>query len=158
MALYYTDQTRNFATRHGIGYARAEMTFANVIAVTTAMIDNIDDEVGLFFVPPGFTVTSATISATDMDTNAAPTLAFDVGDDTVESRIFAASTVGQAGTLSNAMARTGHLYQYTAETLIKAYVQAVAATGAAGTLRVSITGFVDPGYAAGTALTASTTA
>ena len=157
MALYYTDQTRNFATKHGIGYPRAEMTFAAVVAVTTAMIDNVDDEVGLFFVPPGFTVTSATISATDMDTGT-PTLAFDVGDDTVENRIFAASTVGQGGTLSNAMARTGHLYQYTAETLIKAYVQAVAATGAAGTLRVSITGFVDPGYAAGTALTASTTA
>jgi hypothetical protein len=156
MAIYFTDQTRNFATRYGIGYPRAEMTFAAVVAVTTAMIDNIDDEVGLFFVPPGFTVTSATISATDMDTGSA-TLAFDVGDDGDEDRIFAASTVGQAGTLSKAMARTGHLYQYTAETLIKAYVQAVAATGAAGTLRVTVTGFVDPSYT-GTALTASTTA
>ena len=157
MAIYYTDQSRNYATRHGIGYPRAEMTFAAVVAVTTAMIDNVDDEVGLFYVPAGFVVTSATISATDMDTGGSPTLAFDVGDDADENRIFAASTVGQAATISSAIATTGHLYQYASETLIKAYVQAVAATGAAGTLRVTVTGFVDPSYT-GTALTATTTA
>ena len=107
--------------------------------------------------PAGAVVTGAVIAATDMDTNGTPTLAFDVGDDGDEDRIFAASTVGQAGTLSMAMARTGLLYKYAARTRIKAYVQAASATGAAGTLYVVVRYFVDPEYST-TALTATTTA
>jgi len=88
------------------------------------------------------------ISATDMDTNGTPTLAFDVGDDSDEDRIFAASTVGQAGTMSAAWARTAHGYKWTSATKIKAYVQAVSATGAAGSITFTIRYFVDPNFSA----------
>ena len=158
MAVYYTDQSRTaYAPRvGGVGH-RGLVSATAIVAMTTAMIDNTNDEVLLFFLPKGAVVVSATIAATDMDTNGAPTLAFDVGDDSDEDRIFAASAVGQAGTLSTAIARTGFLYKYTADTAIKVYVQAVSATGAAGTLYVSVDYFVDPEFST-TALTATTTA
>lgn len=158
MATYYTDQSRTaYAPRIGGHGHRGVVSAVAIVAMTTAMIDNTNDEVGLFVLPKGAVIVSATIAATDMDTNGMPTLAFDVGDDSDEDRIFAASTVGQAGTLSTAMARTGYLYKYTADTLIKAYIQAVSATGAAGTLYVHVNYFVDPEFST-TALTASTTA
>lgn len=157
MALYYTDKSRTFGIKTGVGQSRQTLVAEAIVAVTTAMIDNVDDEVALFWMPKGAVVIGACIAATDMDTNGAPTLAFDVGDASVESRIFAASQVGRAATLSTAMATTGFLYKYTADTLVKAYVQAVAATGAAGTLYVAIEYFIDPEYST-TALTATTTA
>lgn len=157
MAVYYTDTSRSFGPRIGSYGHRTPVTAVAIVAMTTPMIDNANDEVGLFYLPKGAVVISATIGATDMDTNGTPALAIDVGDDSDEDRIFAASTVGQAGTWSGAMARTATLYKYTADTLIKAYVQTAAATGAAGTLYVSVTYFVDPEFST-TALTASTTA
>lgn len=157
MATYYTDKSRSFGPRVGVGQHRQIMTAEAIVAITTAMIDNTNDEVGLFRLPKGAVIVGATIAATDMDSNGSPTLAFDVGDDSDEDRIFAASSVGQGGTLSTAIARTGFLYKYTADTLIKAYVQAVSATGVAGTLYVSVQYFVDLEYST-TALTATTTA
>jgi hypothetical protein len=156
MAIFYTDKSRSFGRSPGVGSYRNIITLDATVAMTTTMLDNADDEVGLFWAPAGFVVTAVTISGSDMDSGT--TLAFDVGDDADENRLVAASTVGQAGTVSNALAATGHLYQYTARTLIKAYVQAAATGAAAGTLRVSIDGFIDPDTAAVTALTATTTA
>ena len=157
MATYYTDKSRSFGPAAGPGHNRQELVAEAIVDIATAMIDNTNDEVGLFWLPAGAVVTGATISATDMDTNGSPTLAFDVGDASDEDRIFAASNVGQAGTLSTAMARTAHLYKYATRTRIFAYVQAAAATGAAGTLTVSVRYFVDAEYST-TSLVASTTA
>ena len=157
MATYYTDKSRTFGPRVGPGGHRGLCVAEAIVEMTTAMIDNANDEVGLFRLPKGAVVVGATIAATDMDTNGTPALAIDVGDDADEDRFFAASTVGQAGTLSTAMARTGFLYKYTSDTLVKAYIQTAAATGAAGTLYVALRYFVDPEYST-TALAASTTA
>lgn len=130
----------------GQGQARGIVSATAIVAMTTAMLDNANDDVGLFYVPAGAVITSATISATDMDTNGSPALAIDIGDSADEDRIFAASTVGQAATLSSAMARTGHLYKYTTQTQIRAYIQTAAATAAAGTLTVNINYFIDPDF------------
>lgn len=157
MAIYYTDKSRTFGTRVGPGVHRQECIAEAIVEMTTAMIDNANDEVGLFRLPKGAVVTGVVAAATDMDTGGSPALAFDIGDDSDEDRLMAASTIGQAGTLSNSLARTGFLYKYTSDTLIKAYVQTAAATGAAGTLYVAVRYFVDPEYST-TALTASTTA
>lgn len=157
MAIYYTDRSRSFSAADGHGVHRMELVAEAIVDVTTAMIDNANDEVGLFWLPAGAVVTGITASATDMDTNGTPGLAFDIGDDGDEDRLLVASNIGQAGTLSTALARTGHLYKYTARTRIKAYVQTAAATAAAGTLYVSVRYFVDPEYST-TALAASTTA
>lgn len=155
MATYETSLSGNRGVVVGPGWGREEVVMTAIVAITTAMIDNADDDVGLFYVPKGFVVTGAAIAATDMDTATSAALAFDVGDSDDENRIFAASTVGQGGTYSNAMARAGFLYKYTAKTQIRAYVETAAATGASGTLYVAITGFIDPDFDT-TALTAST--
>lgn len=148
MATYTTQRSQTYATVYGQGSSRNLVTDTVSVAITTAMIDNTNDEVELLWVPKGAVFDSAVLSATDMDTNGTPTLAFDVGDDSDEDRIFAASTVGQAGTLSTAWARTAHGYKWTAATKIKAYVQAVSATGAAGTLNFTIRYFVDENFSA----------
>ena len=157
MALFYTDKSRTYGGRVGIGQYRQMCIAEANVAMTTAMIDNVDDEVGLFWLPKGAVVVGATISGTDMDSNGTPLLAFDVGDVAVESRLIAASQVGRAATFSNALAPTGHLYKYTADTLIKAFVQAAAATAVAGTLSVAVHNFVDAEYST-TGVTATTTA
>lgn len=157
MATYYTDKSRTFGTRVGHGGHRQVLTAEAIVAITTAMIDNANDEVGLFWLPKGAVIVGGQISGTDMDTDGSPGLAIDVGDTDDEDRIFAASAVGQAATFSAAIARAAHLHKYTADTLIKAYVQTAAVAGAAGTLKVSLQYFIDPEYST-TALTASTTA
>lgn len=157
MAVYYTDLSRSYGTRiAGVGH-RGVVAASAIVSMTTAMIDNANDEVGLFRLPAGAVIIGGNLSATDMDSNGSPALAIDIGDDSDEDRLFAASTVGQAATLSAALATAGHLYKYTSDTLIKAYIQTAAATGVAGTLKVTIWYFVDPEFST-TALTASTTA
>jgi hypothetical protein len=137
----------------GNGWGREIICATAIVAMTTAMLDNANDDVGLFNVPAGAVVVGAMLSATDMDTGG-PTLAIDVGDAADEDRIFAASTVGQAGTLSQAIARTAHLYKYTVETQIRAYIQTAATTPAAGTLTFSLFYFIDPEFST-TALVAA---
>lgn len=146
MATYETSLSRSSGAVFGPGVARQSITQTAIVAMTTAMIDNANDDVGLFVLPAGAVVTDAAISATDMDTDASPALVIDVGDADDEDRIIAAATVGQAATFTNALAPSGHLYKYTAQTQIRAYVKTAAATGAAGTLKVSVTYFVDPNF------------
>lgn len=148
MAVYATQRSRASGTVYGVGGARQLVTDTVTVSLTTAMIDNVNDEVELLVVPAGAVFDSAVVSATDMDTNVSPALAFDIGDDSDEDRIFAASTVGQAGTLSNTWARTAHGYKWTSATKIKAYVQAAAATAAAGSITLTIRYFVDPSFSA----------
>lgn len=158
MATYYTQKSRAFGTRIGQGANREIVVAEAIVAVTTAMIDNTNDVINLFYLPKGAVIVGANLAATDMDTNGTPTLKFDVGDSGSNARIFSASTVGQAGTLNatNNMVSTALLYKFTADTLISAYVNTVSATGAAGTLYCTISYFVDPEYST-TALTATTT-
>jgi hypothetical protein len=154
MATYETDKSRSSGIVAGPGGHRETVTDFVSVAMTTAMLDNANDDVGLMYVPAGAVIISATLSATDMDTAGSPALAIDVGDSNDEDRLFAASTVGQAGTLSTALARTGHLYKYTSKTQLRAYIQTAAGTAAAGTLNFSVTYVVDPDYVT-TALTAA---
>ena len=146
MAVYETDKSSRNAASVSWGQNRGVVTDFVTIAMTTAMIDNANDDVGLFYVPAGAVILAAGLGATDMDSNGAPTLSIDVGDASVESRIFAASTVGQAGTVSFAMARTAILYQYTTRTQIRAYINTTSATPVAGTLYFWLKYVVDPGY------------
>lgn len=145
MATYETSLSRATTGKViGTGGTRACVTATAIVAMTTAMLDNANDDVGLFYVPAGTVVTGITVSATDMDS--ATGLLIDIGDSADEDRLVAASTVGQAGTLSTALARTGHLYKYTAQTQIRAYINTAATTPVAGTLQVSLRYFVDPDW------------
>lgn len=153
MATYNTELSQTYSVRRATGGSREPVIASVSVACTTAMIDNTNDVINLLYVPKGAVIISAVVSATDMDTGAAA-LAFNIGDASSNGRIFAATTVGQAGTLSTAMAAGAHLYKFTADTLISAFVSTVAATAAAGTLNFSIMYFVDPEYST-TALVAA---
>lgn len=156
MAVYYTSKApaNGGGPTTGNGWFRNLIVLEAQVAMTTAMTDNANDDVGLFYAPAGFVCIGGTISATDMDSSTG--LAIDVGDSGDEDRFFAASAVAQAATLSGALAPAGHFYKYTSRTEIRAYIQtAVSGTPAAGTLKVALWGFIDPDYST-TALTAST--
>jgi len=145
MPAYETELSRSYGKVVGAGVARSIIAIPAIVAFSTDMLDNANDDVGLFSVPKGFVVTGITASATDMDTGSAA-LVIDIGDAAVEDRLLAASIIGQAGTLSTALAPAGHLYKYTTQTQIRAYVKTAAATAAAGTLKVVLEGFIDEGF------------
>jgi hypothetical protein len=153
MAVYETSKSKTSGISVSSGWNRQVITDVAIVAMTTAMLDSNTDDVGLLYVPAGAVIVGATLSATDMDTGS-PALAIDVGDASDEDRIFAASAVGQAGTLSSAIATTGFLYKYTTSTQLRAYIQTAAATAAAGTLYFSVSYFVDPEFST-TALVAA---
>lgn len=145
MAAYETSRSGIRGTVVGHGWAREIIALGSVsVAMTTAMLDNANDDVGLFSVSAGAVVTGILVSATDMDS--ATGLVFDIGDSADEDRLFAASTLGQAGGASTALAVTGVLHKYTAQTQIRAYIATAATTPVAGTLKVVLFGFIDPGY------------
>ncbi len=146
MATYETSLSRSTGVVISQGWARQEVVATAIVTMTTAMLDNANDDVGLFYVPAGAVITGIMVSGSDMDTGGSPALAIDIGDSADEDRLLAASTVGQAGTVSTALAAAGHLYKYTARTQIRAYIQTAAATAAAGTLKVTLRYFVDPDF------------
>lgn len=130
----------------GLGWGRETVTQVVQVAMTTAMLDNANDDVGLFWVPAGAVVVGYTFSATDMDTNGSPTLAFDVGDSADEDRLISNSNLGQAGGITQTMLTTGFMYKFTARTQIRAYIRTAAATAAAGTIKFALSYFIDPEY------------
>lgn len=148
MATYTTQKSQTYGTVIGQGGSRNLVVDTVTVSMTTAMLDNANDEVELLWVPKGAVFDSAVLSASDMDTNGSPALVIDVGDDSDEDRIFAASTVGQAATLTTAFATTAHGYKWSSATKIKAYIKTAAATGAAGTITFTIRYFVDENFSA----------
>ena len=96
-------------------------------------------------VPKGFQVFGGCLESTDIDTNGAPTVTLNIGDSGSATRLFAASTVGQAGTADRALAVAGQHYTYTDDTVITGIIPTGPATGATGTLTLSLYGrFVGP--------------
>jgi hypothetical protein len=147
MANYRTALSETYGPAYTSGAARQIIAgIACTVAVTTAMIDNANDEIELGWVPAGFTVVGVEFRATDMDTDGSPALVWDVGDADDEDRILAAITTGQAAGRTDALAAAGTLYTYTTKTRIKAYVKTAAATGASGTIYFALYGFVDPNF------------
>lgn len=105
----------------------------------TAAAANLD---GFVFgtVPKGFRVLGACLEATDIDTDGSPTVTLNIGDSGDADRLFAASTVGQAGTADRAVATTGQHYLYTDNTVITGAIPTGPATGATGTVYLSVYG------------------
>lgn len=136
MATYSSSAYTNkapFAT-HGIA-ANCKAAF---FTVTCAAAPATTDTINFGYLPKNARVLLAVLESTDMDTNGSPTLTLNVGDAGDADRYFAASTVGQTGTLSSAIATTGAGYLTTDKTLITGVANANAATGAAGTLNLTV--------------------
>lgn len=96
------------------------------------------DTLNFFYLPAGARVHLAVLESTDMDTNGTPTLTLNIGDAGSAARLFSASTVGQAGTLSTAIATAGGDASFTTKTLITGTAANNAATGAAGTVTLTV--------------------
>jgi len=140
MATYSSQQVADQMpiSSHGLGSTRvARFPVALTAAVTTA------DVIRFGYLPIYARVVDATLMSTDIDTNAGPTVTINVGDAGDVDRLFAVSTVGQAGTVARMSVTTGFGYRYDAETLITGAFAANAATGVAGTLTLFITYVVE---------------
>jgi len=123
------------------GFARTNKTYGRRVNIVAADLVTTNS-VAAFKLPPGFVAMSIYAGATDMDTNGTPTLTISVGDAASANRFLSASTIGQAGTTTSTIATTGFLFQTTAETTVLVSFPAAAATAAAGTLDLYITGFI----------------
>jgi len=138
MAAYTSKQYAN-APKAFPGGADANMLAFYWEVSLTAAAANLDT---LTFgtVPKGFRVFGACLEATDIDTNGTPTVTLNIGDSGDADRLFAASTVGQTGTADRAVATTGQHYLYTDDTVITGIIPTGPATGATGTVYLSVYG------------------
>ena len=156
MATFYTNQSRDFGPRVGQGHSRVVISRQAKIACTTAMVA-VSQIVNVCWMPKGAVLLAARIASDDMDSNGTPTLAWHLGDSGSASRIFSASTVSQAGTLSLAFQPAALGYKWTADTLLFLTASTGAATAVAGNITVVLEYFVDVDFDTA-ALVATTTA
>jgi hypothetical protein len=106
--------------------------------VTCTAAPSTSDTLNFGYLPAGARVVLAVLEASDMDTNGSPALTLNIGDSGSAARLFSASTVGQAGTLSTAIAVAGANASFTTRTLITGVAAVNAATGAAGTIDLAV--------------------
>lgn len=152
MAAYETTKSAAYGLSYGPGAARGVIVDSAIVALTTAMINNADDDVGLLWLPKGAVILGMTYSITDVDDGTAFVL--DIGISGTEELLVANATTGQAAGINTTMAAAAHLYKCTARTQLRAYVSTAAGTPVAGTLKFHITYFVDEEFST-TALVAA---
>lgn len=152
MAVYETSKSATYGPSYGPGVARAVICDTAIVALTTAMIDNANDDVGLLWLPTGAVILGMTFSITDVDDGTA--FVVDIGISGTEELLVANATTGQAAGLNSTMAAAGHLYKCTSRTQLRAYISTASGTPVAGTLKFAVTYFVDPEFST-TALTAA---
>lgn len=138
MATYNSDKYSTTAqppiSSHGISNTVKALFATVVCAASPATTDTIN----FGYLPKGARVLYAMLESTDMDTNGSPALTINVGDSGSATRYFSGSTVGQAGTAAAATAVTGLGFITTDRTLIVGTAGVNAATGAAGTLYLTV--------------------
>jgi hypothetical protein len=136
MATYSSSAYTNNAPAKSYGVAGSVLVMTATVSCTAA--PSTSDTLNFFTMPKNSRVHFAVLKADDMDTNVSPTITLNIGDSGSASRLFAASTVAQAGTLSTAIAAGGEEYQYAADTVITGTAANNAATGAAGTVTLTV--------------------
>lgn len=144
MAVYETSKSARYGKSYTAGIARQPIVDTAIVALTTEMIDNANDDVGLLWLPKGAVILNMGCSVTDVDEGTA--FVVDIGIAGTEELILANATTGQAAGLNVTMAVAAHLYKTTARTQLRAFVSTAAGTPAAGTLKFHITYFVDPEF------------
>lgn len=152
MAVYETSKSARYGASVGQGWSRQVVVDTAIVALTTAMIDNANDDVGLLWLPKGAVILSMGLSLTDVDDGTA--FVIDVGTSASEELLVANATTGQSAGLNVTMAASGHLAKMTARTQLRAFVSTAAGTPAAGTLKFHVVYFVDEEFDT-TALVAS---
>ena len=142
MATYSSDAFTKNAPIPQLGHAGELKSVTWTVACTAA--PSTSDTLNFGYVPANASLKLAVLEATDMDTNGSPALTLNVGDSGSASRLFAASTVGQAGTVSTSIAAAGAGYKFTDKTLITGTAAVNAATGAAGTVYLTLFYTIEP--------------
>lgn len=129
------------------GFLCAQTVSAAVTAAQTA----INTVLATLAVPGDASIVEIILTSTDLDTNGSPAITLDVGDASGpetpdDDRFIAASTVAQAGGTQRASTNGGtngllnpiYTYSTTGEQEIEVTVKAAAATGAAGTVTLTV--------------------
>lgn len=114
------------------------------VALTTAMLA-LNKVTRIAQVPKGFVLTGVSGTVPILDSNGTPLLTWGLGDSGSATRLIAASTKGRtsAGTITIAdLVVAGFLYEFTAKTDILFTCSAAAATAVAGTLKLSMSGYI----------------
>jgi hypothetical protein len=109
-------------------------------SITSTSAFNSADVLNFGVAPKGFRILGAVLESTDIDTNGSPTVTINVGDAGSASRIFSAATIGQAGGVTSTIAAAGNDFQFTDDTMIVGAFAAGPATGAIGTISLTLTG------------------
>jgi hypothetical protein len=123
------------------GFARTMKIFGRNININATELATINNIVGAFMVPAGFTLVSfVPTTVPDLDTGA--TLTLSIGDSLLATRLLSASTVGQAGGAMPALAATGFLYRFPTDTEIIITATAAAAGGIAAAWPLFLQGFI----------------
>jgi hypothetical protein len=123
------------------GFARTVKVFGRSINVLVPDLAIINNVLGAFMVPGGFVLTDVLpTTIPKLDTGA--TLTLSLGDALLPGRIFAASTVGQAGGAMPALAATGFLYRFPQDTEIILTATAAPAGGVAAACPIYLRGFI----------------
>ena len=119
------------------GYATIHV-FAEQYVVPTTAIDDVNDILQLLRFPAGAYIWFLRVTASDMDTNATPTLAFSVlatdTADATKATLISASTIGQAG--GTAVLADAGIGEFVGDYFLSLKTTAVSATPAAGTVSV----------------------
>lgn len=122
------------------GFSRTVKTLGGAFSLVAADLA-LNRTTGLVVVPKGFVCTGVYFSLTDLDTGT-PALLVTVGDSGSAARIVASSNIGQAGGSTTTLAAAGLYYEFTDNTEIIMTVATAAATAAAGTGSLYLTGFM----------------
>jgi len=115
-------------------------TISYFMSLTSTAAFANGDVLNFGMVPKGFRLLYACLESTDIDTNGSPTVTINIGDSGSATRIFSGSTIGQAGGITNTQATTGNGFLFTSDTLIVGAFGAGPATGAIGTIDLTLIG------------------
>lgn len=138
-----TYSATDYLTKPVVGHGLGNNVKAVYFSVTASAALTTSDTLNFGYVPENFRVLGGFLEADDLDTNVTPTLTLNIGDADDADRLFAASTVGQAGTATNDVAVAGLGHKYESKTLITGAPAANAATGAAGDIRLCLYGIIE---------------
>jgi hypothetical protein len=111
--------------------------------VTLLLTDLVlNNTIGCFMVPAGFTVDGCAVNWSDMD--GGTSASFSLGDAALATRFLNGDVTPRTGGLTVALAATGLLYKFPADTEVLITISVAPGAPIAGTADVYLSGFVTP--------------
>ncbi len=153
MATYTSTQVSSALVRGN--WRGADFTIYGTVAAGSAALGDIYQ---LVRVPNGYSIEWVILDTDQLDSNATPTVALEVGDGTVPGRFITGATTGHAGGIqtSNVAGATGYIYALgsgqtgqmaggnAGSNILQVQVTTAAATFKAGNVRLAVRCYEDP--------------